>query len=202
VTSAQILAARRKLKARVPTKKKMTGALMKNKRFDKIIEYYWDLNGRIGGKNYENAWNSARVKAVRLVERRLNAGNAPFSPVKGNSVKRSAPKRVNTSASAPRAPSPPKLNATKLANAAARLKAKSNALKAARAKIVVLPRKNSNFEKSPSGRIKVRNPASGRFVYANGPSISLSYLKNLATRRGVSITGLRAKEAIAKKIFG
>ena len=202
VTSAQIMAARRKLKARIPTKKKMTGALMKNKRFDKIIEYYWDLNGRIGGKNYENAWNSARVKAVRLVERRLNAGNAPFSPMKGNSVRLSAAKRLNTSVPVPRAPSPPKLNAAKLANAAARLKAKSNALKAARAKIVVLTRKNSNFEKSPSGRIKVRNPASGRFVYANGPTISLSYLKNLATRRGVVITGLRAKEAIAKKIFG
>ena len=203
VTSAQILAARRKLKARVPTKKKMTGALMKNKRFNKIIEYYWDLNGRIGGKNYENAWNSARVKAVRLVERRLNAGNAPFTPVKGNSVKRSAPKRVNVVAPKPRVPSPPRVpNAANLANIAARLKAHAAALKAARAKTIVLNRKNSNFEKSPSGRIKVRNPQTGRFVYANGPTISLSYLKNLATRRGVNIKGLRAKDAIAKKIFG
>jgi serine/threonine protein kinase len=203
VTSAQILAARRKLKARVPTKKKMTAALMKNKRFDKIIEYYWDLNGRIGGKNYENAWNFARGKAVRLVERRLNAGNAPFTPVKGNSVKRSVAKRINTSAPAPRAPSPPKLNAAKLANAAARLRAKANALKAARPKLVTLNagRKGSNFERSPSGRIKVKNPQTGRFVYANGPTISLSYLKNLATRRGVNIKGLRAKDAIAKKIF-
>jgi serine/threonine protein kinase len=203
VTSAQIRSARRRLKARVPTKAKLTGAMMKNKRFDKIVEYYWDLNGRKSGKNYENAWDLARRKATRLVERRLNAGNAPFTPVKGNSVRKTPVKKVSVHVSVPRAPSPPKVpNAAKLANAARRLKAKSNAIKAARAKIVILNKKNSNFEKSPSGRIKVRNPSTGRFVYANGPTISLSYLKNLATRRGVSITGLRAKEAIAKKIFG
>ena len=203
VTSAQVRSARRRLKARVPTKAKLTGAMMKNKRFDKIVEYYWDLNGRKSGKNYENAWDLARRKATRLVERRLNAGNAPFTPVKGNSVRKTPVKKVSVHVSVPRAPSPPKVpNAAKLANAARRLKAKSNAIKAARAKIVILNKKNSNFEKSPSGRIKVRNPSTGRFVYANGPTISLSYLKNLATRRGVSITGLRAKEAIAKKIFG
>jgi hypothetical protein len=38
-------------------------------------------------------------------------------------------------------------------------------------------------------------------VYANGPTISLKYLKNLATRRGVNIKGIRAKNAIARKIF-
>ena len=203
VTTGQIRSARARLRARVPTKAKLTGAMMKNKRFDKIVEYYWDLNGRRSGKNYENAWNMARRKATRLVERRLNAGNAPFTPVKGNSVRKISVKKVSVHVSVPRAPSPPKVpNAAKLANAARRLKAKSNALKAAKAHIVVINKKNSNFEKSPSGRIKVRNPATGRFVYANGPTISLSYLKNLATRRGVSITGLRAKEAIAKKIFG
>jgi serine/threonine protein kinase len=205
VTSAQIRSARAHLRGRVHTKRKMTGAMMKNKRFDKIIEYYWDLNGRKSGKNYEEAWALARTKATRLVERRLNSGNAPFTPVKGDSVRRSSAKRLDISVLAQRAPSPPKLNAAKLANAAARLKAKSNALKAARAKIVVLnkkTRKNANFEQSPSGRIKVKNPQTGRFVYANGPTISLSYLKNLATRRGVNIKGIRAKDAIARKIFG
>jgi serine/threonine protein kinase len=204
VTSAQILAARRKLKGRVPTKKKITGALMKNKRFDKIVEYYWTLNGRIGGKNYENAWALARSKAIRLVERRLNAGNAPFSPIKGNSARQPSAKKVNVKIPIPRKPSPNKMNAARLANAAARLRVKSNALKAARPKLVTLDagRKGSNFEKSPSGRIKVKNPQTGRFVYANGPTISLSYLKNLAERRGVNIKGLRAKNAIAKKIFG
>lgn len=203
VTSAQVLSARRRLKARVPTKAKLTGAMMKNKRFDKLVEYYWNQDGRKSGKNYENAWNLARRKATRLVAQRLNAGNAPFIGMIGNNVRKNSVKKVSVHVSVPRAPSPPKLpNAAKLANAARRLKAKSNALKAAKAKIVIINKKNSNFEKSPSGRIKVRNPATGRFVYANGPTISLSYLKNLAARRGVSITGLRAKEAIAKKIFG
>jgi hypothetical protein len=192
------MAGRRKLKARQPTKKKITAAMMKNKRFDKIVGYYWILNGRKSGPNYDNAWDLARKKAVRLVERRMNNGNAPFSPVKGNSLKRSVTKRANISVPVPRAPSPPKVNAARLANAAARLRAKSNALKAARAKIVVL----GNSETSPSGRIKIKNPQTGRLVYANGPTISLSYLKNLATRRGVNIRGLRAKDAIAKKIFG
>jgi hypothetical protein len=203
ITTAQILEARRKLKARVPTKKKMTAAMAKDKRFNKLIEYYWTLNGKRSGANYAAAWTKASEKAARLVARRLNAGNAPFTPVKGNSVYRApAPKSVAAgSAPAPRRPSPPKVNAAKLANAAARLKAKSNSLKAVRAKIVVF-NKNANFERSPSGRIKVKNPQTGRFVYADGPTISLSYLKNLATRRGVNIKGLRAKEAIAKKIFG
>ena len=86
-----------------------------------------------------------------------------------------------------------------LANLGARLKATEARVKAARAKTTGPV---SNFEKSPSGRIKVKNPQTGRFVYADGPSVTLSYLKNLATRRGVDIKGLRAKNAIAKKIFG
>lgn len=203
VTSAQIEAARRKLKARVPTKKKMTIAMGKNKRFNKIVEYYWVLNGRKSGANYANAWNLAKRKAVLLVERRLNAGNAPFTPVKGNSVRKVSVKKPSPVRVTLRAPSPPKgPNPANLAAAARRLKARANALKAARAKTIVINKKNSNFEKSPSGRIKVRNPQTGRFVYANGPTIALSYLKNLATRRGVIITGLRSKNAIAKKIFG
>ena len=205
VTSAQILAGRRRLKTRVPAKTKMPAALAKDKRFNKIAEYYWILNGRRSGANYHAAWNLAREKAARLVARRLNAGNAPFTPVKGNSARKVSARKSSAASPAARRSSPPKVNAARLANAAARLKAKSNALKAARAKIVVLNKKtnkNANFEKSPSGRIKVKNPQTGRFVYANGPTISLTYLKNLATRRGVNIKGLRAKEAIAKKIFG
>jgi hypothetical protein len=201
VTVEQILAGRRKLKERYPTKKRMTVAMGKNKRFNKLVEYYWNLNGRKSGKNYDDAWSLARHKAVRLVERRLNAGNAPFTPVKGNSVKRPEIKRVNNVSSTLRLPSPRVINKARIANAGARIKAKSNAIKAGKAKIIVL-NKNSNFEKSPSGRIKVKNPQTGRFVYANGTSITLSYLKNLATRRGVNIKGLRAKEAIARKIFG
>jgi len=200
VTSAQILAARRKLKTRVPTKKKITLAMMKNSRFNKIIEYYWNLDGRESGTAFNNAWARAKAKATLLVERRLNNGNGAFSPAKKVVQGPSAPRVL----SAPRLPSPPKQ--VNLTNMAARLKATAARVKAARLTTTTLTEINkrigSNFEKSPSGRIKVKNPQTGRFVYADGPSVTLSYLKNLATRRGVNIRGLRAKNAIAKKIFG
>ena len=52
-----------------------------------------------------------------------------------------------------------------------------------------------------SGRYKIRAPNSGRLVYADGASVSLQYLKNLARMVKVNIKGLRAKTAIANKIF-
>jgi hypothetical protein len=63
-------------------------------------------------------------------------------------------------------------------------------------------RQANNYKISPSsGRLKIKAPNSGRMVYADGSTISLSYLKNLATRRGKNIKGLRSKENIARKIF-
>ena len=52
-----------------------------------------------------------------------------------------------------------------------------------------------------SGRLKIRAPNSGRLVYANGASVSLEYLKNLARTVKVDIKGLRSKADIARKIF-
>jgi hypothetical protein len=56
-------------------------------------------------------------------------------------------------------------------------------------------------KKSPSKRVKILNPETGRMVYADGPTITLAYLKNLAARKGVNIKGLRAKNNIARKIL-
>jgi serine/threonine protein kinase len=62
---------------------------------------------------------------------------------------------------------------------------------------------NFNFKLSPnSGRVKIRAPNSGRYVYANGATISLAYLKSLAARMSVNIKGMRSKANIAKKLFG
>jgi serine/threonine protein kinase len=59
-----------------------------------------------------------------------------------------------------------------------------------------------NHKLSPkSGRVKIKAPNSGRYVYANGGSVSLEYLKSLASRLQVNIKGLRSKTAIANKIF-
>lgn len=63
--------------------------------------------------------------------------------------------------------------------------------------------RNFNYKLSPSsGRAKIRAPNSGRYVYANGSTISMEYLKGVAARLGVNIKGLRSKANIAKKIFG
>jgi len=52
-----------------------------------------------------------------------------------------------------------------------------------------------------SGRIKIRAPNSGRLVYADGASVSLAHLKNLARIVKANIKGLRSKAQIANKIF-
>jgi serine/threonine protein kinase len=52
-----------------------------------------------------------------------------------------------------------------------------------------------------SGRIKIRAPNSGRLVYADGASVSLAHLKNLARIVKANIKGLRSKTQIANKIF-
>ena len=52
-----------------------------------------------------------------------------------------------------------------------------------------------------SGRYKIRAPNSGRLVYADGASVSLKYLKNLARIVKANIKGLRSKTQIANKIF-
>ena len=61
---------------------------------------------------------------------------------------------------------------------------------------------NLNYKLSPgSGRVKIKAPASGRYVYANGSTITLEHLKNIAALQGVNIKGLRSKANIIKRIF-
>jgi len=59
-----------------------------------------------------------------------------------------------------------------------------------------------NYKLSPtSRRIKIKVANTGRYVYANGSSVSLEYLKSLASRLQIPIKGLRSKANIAKRIF-
>lgn len=61
---------------------------------------------------------------------------------------------------------------------------------------------NFNYKLSPtSGRVKIKAPNSGRYVYANGQTISLAYLKSIANKMGVNVKGLRSKANIVKRIF-
>jgi len=213
ITASMLKARKSKLKEGKKTTKRITAAMLKNKKFDKLVEYIWRNNGAKSGKNYNNAWANARHKAVRLVELRMNRGNAPFSPnprSMGQSVKVPVPRRP----SPPRKPSPPRnasppknlaAAAKRLRNAAAKLAAnrvKSKVLIVAPKKANIGRRVGANFQVSPgSKRMKIRAPNSGRLVYADGSAITMQYLKNLAARRGVNIKGIRAKNAIARKIF-
>jgi len=121
---------------------------------------------------FNNRWSAARAKAIKALEARLEAGKAAFSP---------------SPAKAPKAPSP---------------------AKAARLPSPLSPIGPRPVRRSPtgvvrsagSGRFKVPGP-SGRLVYADGSTVSMNYLKNLAARKGVNTKGLRSKEAIARAIF-
>jgi hypothetical protein len=205
ITAAQLKA--RKLKPGRKTAK-MPAALRKDPRFDKLVEYLWRLNGAKSGANYANAWEGAKAKATRLVELRINAGNAPFSPRPGSARRLtgarvtvpSPPKKVPSPPK--KAPSPPKKN---LAAAGARLKKATANLKAVRAHTVLFVAgpavPNAKYRKSPSsGRAQMKSNA-GRWVYVN-LHMSLSELKKLAMNKGKNIKGLRSKAEIARKIFG
>ena len=189
-------------KAPSPPKKKvkLPPALLKTANFNKLVEKIWKNAGGASGANFQNAWNSARMKAIGVVENRLRNNKPALSPPK--------PRNKLPSPLSPLGP-PPK----NLAAAAKRLRQHAASLAAKRPKLVTTNKVPSPTKpKSPakvqavheysptSGRIKVRGP-SGRLVYANGAAISMNFLKNLARQRGKNIAGLRSKVEIAKRIF-
>jgi hypothetical protein len=172
-------------------------ALLRTAKFNKLVEKLWKNAGAASGANFQNAWNSARMKAIGVVENSLRKNKSAFSP---------SPPKPRNKLPSPLGPPPKNLNA-----AAKRLRQHAATLAAKRPKLLTTtkvpsPPKSPTkvqaaHEYSPtSGRIKVRGP-SGRLVYANGAAISMNFLKNLARQRGKNITGLRSKVEIAKRIF-
>ena len=137
-------------------RKAIPPALLKNKKFDKLIEKLWKSAGAKANANFENAWSNARRRAINIVRNRLTKNLPPFTP---------SPPKVKT---------PPKVKS----------------------------RINFNYKLSPkSGRAKIKAPNSGRYVYSNGSTISLAYLKEIASKLGVNIKGLRSKANISSMIF-
>ena len=106
ITGYNLRAAKAKLKAiarpRLPSplsplsppKKKVAlpKGILKTTKFDKLVEKIWRNAGGASGANFQNAWNSARTKAIRVLENRLRRDLPVFTP--------SPPK--------PKAASPPK----------------------------------------------------------------------------------------------
>jgi serine/threonine protein kinase len=188
-------------KAASPPKKRVVvpRALLKTAEFDKMVEKIWKNAGAVSGDNFQNAWNSAKMKAISIVENSLRKNKPAFSPPK--------PKPMNKLPSplSPLGPPPKNLNA-----AAKRLRQHAASLAVKRPKLLVTTKvpspnkpkpKNSNFKLSPSsGRAKVKSNSSGRWVYAN-LHYSMDELKALAGKKGVNIKGLRSKANITKKIF-
>ena len=151
-------------------------AVLKSNKLNRLINKIWKNQNKIANESYNNAWSRARKKALNQIENRIARGLEAFSP--------SPPKPASPPKPKPKNKSPPKPKA----------KAKPKNRSA---------RNNLGMKLSPSsGRVKLKAPNSGRLVYANGATISLQYLKNLAARYNVNIKGLRTKANIARKIFG
>jgi len=208
ITANMLKARKAKLKEGKKTNQKITAAMLKSRKFEKLVEAIWRNNGAKSGKNYNNAWSAARHKAVRLVVLRMNRGNAPLSPSPrgmGQLVRAVARIPSPRREPSPRRKSPVRPVSKNLLPGGAKKMRNAKAARVAnraKTKVLVAPPPRANFQISPgSKRIKIRAPNSGRLVYANGSTITLQYLKNLAARRSVNIKGLRAKNAIARKIF-
>jgi hypothetical protein len=155
------------------TKKKVLvpPALFKTAKFDKMVEKIWKNAGAASGANFQNAWNNSRMKAIEILRNRLANNKPAFSPSPPKPKAKTPPKPKVKSPVKVKSPSPPKAA-------------------------------NLNYKLSPkSGRVKIKAPNSGRYVYANGASVSLDHLKKLAATFKINIKGLRSKANIAKMIF-
>ena len=147
--------------------------VLRSTKFNKMIETIWKAQNKKANESFNNAWSRARVTAINKIQARINNNKPPFTP--------SPPKRANLPPPLSPIGPPPKPKA----------KAKRSA------------RNNLGMKLSPSsGRVKIKAPNSGRLVYANGATVSLQYLKNMAARYNVNIKGMRSKANIARKIFG
>jgi hypothetical protein len=162
---------------RVPVKAgvRVSPRTLRSSKFNRLVTSLLNMNN---STPFQNRWNAARNKAIKAVEARLVAGKPAFSP---------SPVR------APKAPSPVR---------------RPSPVKVQRLPSPLSPLGPPPVRRSPtgvvmsagSGRFKVPGP-SGRLVYADGSTVSMNFLKNLASRKGVNTKGLRSKEAIARAIF-
>ena len=98
-----------------PPKKKVAipKGLLKSNKFNKLVDKLWKNAGAASGANFQNAWNSSRLKAIRVIENRLRANKPAFTP---------SPPRPKAK---PKAPSPVRRPNYKLSPNSGRAKIKS-----------------------------------------------------------------------------
>lgn len=146
-----------------------------------------------------NAATNATAKRRASPPRAPVASNVRISPrtLKSNKFNRLVTRFLNLTGSAPYQN---RWNAAR--NKA--IQAVENRLRAGKPAFSASPRPAPSpprvVKSSGSGRFKVVGP-SGRLVYADGASVTMNFLRNLASRKGVNTKGLRSKEAIARAIF-
>ena len=63
-----------------PKKVKVPPGLLKTAKFNKLVEKIWKNAGAVSNARFQNAWYSARMKAIKVVENRLRANKPAFSP--------------------------------------------------------------------------------------------------------------------------
>jgi Protein kinase domain len=122
--------------------------------------------------NYYYRWANTRATAENVIRNRLRRGLPMFTPSPAKANVRSPPKSKTPSPKKPTAP-------------------------------FVVPkfaRRHTYKVAYVNNRMKIKGNG-GRVVFVNGASVSLDYLKNIAARYGVNISGLRKKTEIANKIF-
>ena len=146
---------------------------LRSNNFNKLVVSFLNKNN---SAPYQNRWNAARAKAIKVVKNRLTAGKPAFSPKRPklpSPLSPLGPPKPRPKLPSPLSPlGPPKRR----------------------------PSPAGVVRSAGSGRYKITGP-SGRLVYANGTAITMNFIKNLAARKGVAIKGLRSKDAIAKAIF-
>ena len=96
-------------KASSPPKKKVAvpPGLLKTAKFNKLVEKIWKNAGAVSNARFQNAWYSARMKAIKVVENRLRANKPAFSPSPVKLPSPLSPLGPPPKAK-PKAPSPPK----------------------------------------------------------------------------------------------
>ena len=165
---AKVWSGPRRLEA--PNKVRISPRTLRSNNFNKLVVRFLNKNN---SAPYQNRWNAARAKAIKVVKNRLAGGKPAFSPKLPSPLSPLGPPKPRPKLPSPLSPlGPPKRR----------------------------PSPAGVVRSAGSGRYKITGP-SGRLVYADGSAVTMNFIKNLASRKGVSIKGLRSKDAIAKAIF-
>ena len=199
--------------------------VLKDPKLDKLIEKEWKSQGGPANESFQDAWNRARTKVLNRIRNRL-AKNLPAFTTKLVSSANLVGARARLLSYKP-SPTSGRIKIKgptgryvyadgttitleylqKLARAR-RIKNIGTKTKKELVQSLFTVKKASppkvvpklNYKRSPtSGRIKIKAPKTGQYVYANGSTIPLEYLKQLALSSGLK--NVKTRKQIIQKLF-